>query len=114
MWLQLYLEREFEEKREFIDSCVLFRDWNAKNKKLLERALCKECYAMDMPVVKQGQPMRGLLFIRRLVASCFQAVPNIARPVFHQTIYMSRLFVCHITSRHYCVNLFQYLLFLIL
>ena len=73
VWLQLYLEREFEEKREFIDSCVLFRDWNAKNKKLLERALCKECYAMDMPVVKQGQPMRGLLFIRRSVAACMSS-----------------------------------------
>ena len=62
---QTYHEREFEEKRSFIDNCVLFRDWNVKNKKLLERALIKECSAMDMPVFKQGQTMKGLVIIRR-------------------------------------------------
>ena len=68
---QAYHEREFQERRDFIESSVLFQGWNKKYKKQLERGLIKECYAMDMPIIKQGQNLRGLIFIRRYVEFFF-------------------------------------------
>lgn len=54
---------EYKDKRDFINSHQLFKQWVAKFKRLLEMSLVKQCYYFDNVIVKQGQQFDGLYFI---------------------------------------------------
>ena len=54
---------EYKDKRDFINSHPLFKNWAVKFKRLLEMSLMKETYSFDNVIAKQGQNFDGLFFI---------------------------------------------------
>lgn len=56
-------EKEYAERKEFIESCRLFSDWSTKFKHLLEMSIRKEVYPFGSHIMKQGEPVEGLFFI---------------------------------------------------
>ncbi|XP_060602168.1 uncharacterized protein LOC132755327 isoform X2 [Ruditapes philippinarum] len=56
-------EKEYEEKKSFIDNCRLFGDWTPKFKHLLEMSIRKEVYPYGTQIMRQGDPAGGLFFI---------------------------------------------------
>lgn len=63
MMLQERQMAEYKDKRDFINSHPLFKNWAAKFKRLLEMSLIKETYSFDNIIAKQGQNVDGLYFI---------------------------------------------------
>jgi len=59
------LEREFNEKTEFVEKNPLFKHWLPKMKKSMTIALQKETMHYGSPIVRQGQPVENVFFILR-------------------------------------------------
>ena len=70
--LQSYHEREYEEKRTFIDNHPLFRGWSKRLKLQLEVSLSKQVLQYGQDIIKQGQDCKGLIFVQRSVLFCFK------------------------------------------
>ncbi|XP_053395036.1 uncharacterized protein LOC123545038 isoform X2 [Mercenaria mercenaria] len=56
-------EKEYEERKSFIDNCRMFGDWTPKFKHLLEMSIRKEVYPYGTQIMRQGDPVEGLFFI---------------------------------------------------
>ncbi|WAR19060.1 hypothetical protein MAR_000898 [Mya arenaria] len=56
-------EKEYAERKAFIEESWLFSDWSAKFKHLLEMSLRKEVLHYGTCLMKQGEPADGLIFI---------------------------------------------------
>ncbi|XP_052275823.1 uncharacterized protein LOC127875051 isoform X2 [Dreissena polymorpha] len=56
-------EKEYAERKAFIAECRLFSDWSAKFKHLLEMSIRKEVLPYGAPLMKQGEPADGIMFI---------------------------------------------------
>ncbi|KAL4239120.1 hypothetical protein ACF0H5_003822 [Mactra antiquata] len=56
-------EKEYEERKTFIDKSRMFNDWTPKFKHLLEMSIRKETYPYGSRIMKQGDPVEGLFFI---------------------------------------------------
>ncbi|KAK3599652.1 hypothetical protein CHS0354_029115 [Potamilus streckersoni] len=56
-------EKEYAERKDFIESCPLFQNWSSKFKHLLEMSIRKEEYPFGTCIVRQGEPADGLYFI---------------------------------------------------
>lgn len=61
------LEKEFNEKTEFVETNPLFLHWTPRLKKSLAIALKKEAFLYGCPLTKQGQSLNCAYFIRRWV-----------------------------------------------
>ncbi|KAJ8309674.1 hypothetical protein KUTeg_011539 [Tegillarca granosa] len=57
------LEREFNEKTEFVENNPLFHTWPPRQKKSMAIALKKESYQYGAPVTKQGHTVDNIYFI---------------------------------------------------
>lgn len=57
------LEREFNEKTEFVEKNPLFKHWLPKMKKSMTIALQKETMHYGSPIVRQGQPVENVFFM---------------------------------------------------
>jgi len=68
MHVQAQQEKEYAERKAFIDSCHLFSDWSSKFKHLLEMSLRKESLPFGASIMRQGEPADGLVFIIRWAA----------------------------------------------
>ena len=58
-------EREYTDRKDFIEEHPLFRSWNPRFKRLLEMSLIKEVFSYDSNIIRQGEPVDGLKFLRR-------------------------------------------------
>ena len=63
--MQAEQETRYKEIRDFVDAHPFFAHMNTKFKKLLEMSLRKETYIFDTNIIRQGDPVAGLHFIRR-------------------------------------------------
>ncbi|WAR27359.1 KAPR-like protein [Mya arenaria] len=59
------LEREYTQKNEFVDTNLLFKNWPARQKKLLVVALKKETAKYGSQVIRQGGPADHMYFLLR-------------------------------------------------
>ena len=57
------LQKEFEDKSNFIATSPYFHNWPPKYKKQLAMALVKESVPYENTLVKQGDPVSGIFFI---------------------------------------------------
>ncbi|XP_052784819.1 uncharacterized protein LOC128220453 isoform X2 [Mya arenaria] len=57
------LEREYTQKNEFVDTNLLFKNWPARQKKLLVVALKKETAKYGSQVIRQGGPADHMYFL---------------------------------------------------
>ncbi|KAJ8308906.1 hypothetical protein KUTeg_013780 [Tegillarca granosa] len=56
-------EEEYAERKDFIQNSPLFCKWSLKFKRLLEPSIRKEVYPYGSTIVRQGQPVVGLVFV---------------------------------------------------
>ncbi|CAH1772283.1 unnamed protein product [Owenia fusiformis] len=63
--LKAFQQREFQEKREFVETHPIFSRWSIKLRKQLEMSLTKESFLYDNCINKQGQPFSGVRFLFR-------------------------------------------------
>ena len=63
--LQAFQEKEFNEKKSFVEEFPLFKTWQPRYKKQLAMSLRKERINFDEFVVKQGWPVDGICFLLR-------------------------------------------------
>ena len=57
------LQKEFEDKSNFIATSPYFHNWPPKYKKQLAMALVKESVPYEYMLVRQGDPVAGIYFI---------------------------------------------------
>ena len=65
MCIQAFQEAEYADRRAFVNEHVLFRGWTPRFRRLLEMSLIKEVLSFDTPIIRQGEPVNGLTFIRK-------------------------------------------------
>ena len=58
-------EKEFEERKKFVETHELFANWQLKYKKQMAMSLRKEKMYFDSVIVRQGAPVDGLIFLLR-------------------------------------------------
>ncbi|OWF42181.1 uncharacterized protein LOC110461434 [Mizuhopecten yessoensis] len=56
-------EKEYEEKKDFINESPFFHNWSPKFKRLLEMSIRKEHYPFGSTIVRQGDSACGLVFL---------------------------------------------------
>ncbi|KAL4225729.1 hypothetical protein ACF0H5_016418 [Mactra antiquata] len=61
--LKAFQEKEFNEKKRFVEEYYLFQGWTNKYKKQLAMSLRKEKVCFDDIIIKQGYPIDGLCFL---------------------------------------------------
>ncbi|CAH1788852.1 unnamed protein product [Owenia fusiformis] len=63
--LKAFQEADYRDRHTFVETNPLFKKWPKKLKQLLKMSFIKELYSYDTKIVKQGDPIAGLHFIRR-------------------------------------------------
>ena len=65
--MKYVLQKEFEDKSNFIANNPFFCNWAPKYKKQLAMALEKDVIAYDGVLTKQGEPLAAIYFILKSV-----------------------------------------------
>jgi len=60
-----FQEKEFNEKKRFVEEYPLFRTWQVRYKKQMAMSLRKEKINFDGILLKQGSPLDGVCFLLR-------------------------------------------------
>ncbi|XP_052798418.1 uncharacterized protein LOC128230299 isoform X2 [Mya arenaria] len=82
--LKAFQEKEFNEKKRFVEEYPLFRNWQARYRRQLAMSLRKEKLTFDGILTKQGAPLDGICFLLSGQAKV------IVDPLQHETQYADR------------------------
>ncbi|XP_074659542.1 uncharacterized protein LOC141912223 [Tubulanus polymorphus] len=83
--LKVSQEAEYADRKSFADNHPFFSKWNLRFRRLLEMSIRREIFSFDSPIVRQGEPVYGLVFIRKGAARV------VVEPTQHKRQYKNHL-----------------------